>query len=329
MNVVLPLRQFGPRLKATTVGLGCGGLSGESGGYGFGSMTDGAAQRVLEKSYELGIRLFDTAPIYGFGESERRLGDFFRAHPSFLNDSVIVTKLGVDWDDSKNVRIDNSPEAARRMLGQSLERLGLSRVHVYMIHWPDLAVPVERTMETLADLKSQGMIGSIGVSNFSPEMIKQAEKIAPIDVIQAPFSFASASAKETLLPFCGKDLGRGFMSYATLAKGILAGTVTGDRKFEASDVRARSNKTLLQLEAIKDELAQFRQLAAESAMSVTQLATAWVLSHEPVSTALCGCKSIEQVAEVAGAADAGLRPSVKSKLDELSLAATTKFDRVR
>ncbi len=328
MNVVLPLREFGPRLKATTVGLGCGGLSGESGGYGFGAMTDGAAQRVLEKSYELGIRLFDTAPIYGFGESERRLGKFFKAHPSFMNDSVIVTKLGVDWDDSKNVRIDNSPEAARRMLGQSLERLGLSKVHVYMIHWPDLAVPVERTMETLADLKSQGMIGSIGVSNFSPEMIKQAEKIAPIDVIQAPFSFASASAKETLLPFCGKEA-RGFMSYATLAKGILAGTVTGDRKFEDSDVRARSNKTLLQLEAIKDELAQFRQLAADSAMSVSQLATAWVLSHASVSTALCGCKSIEQVAEIVGAADAGIRPSVKAKLDELSLAATTKFDRVR
>jgi aryl-alcohol dehydrogenase-like predicted oxidoreductase len=109
----------------------------------------------------------------------------------------------------------------------------------------------------------------------------------------------------------------------------LAGTVTGDRKFEASDVRARSNKTLQQLEAIKDELAQFRQLAAESAMSVTQLATAWVLSHAPVSTALCGCKSIEQVAEISGASDAGLRPSVKAKLDELSLAATNKFDRVQ
>lgn len=329
MKVMLPLRDFGPRLKTTTIGLGCGGLSGESGGYGFGAMSDTTAQRVLEKSYELGIRLFDTAPIYGFGESERRLGSFFRAHPTFLNDSVVVTKLGVDWDGSKNVRVDNSPEATRRMLGQSLERLGLSKVHVYMIHWPDASVPLERTMETLADLKSQGLFDSIGVSNFSTDMIKAAERIAPVDIIQAPFSFVSAGARETLLPFCGSAQRRGFMSYATLAKGILSGTVTEGRKFEASDVRARSNKTLMQLEAVRHELGEFRKIAKDLGMTGTQLATAWVLAHGEVATALCGAKSIEQVSEIADAAGALLEPAVRAKLDALSAAATSKFDSVQ
>ena len=207
----LPKRRFGPRLETTVVGFGGGALSGESGGYGFGSISDRQSMDVLERAYELGIRLYDTAPIYGFGESERRLGDFFAAHPSFLKECVVVTKLGVDWDANRKVRVDNSPDKARFMLEASLKRLRMDRIDVYMIHWPDPSFAVERTMEALVRMQEEGLITSLAASNFDQDLIRRAESVGALDVIQSPFSVMESSAKETLLPVCGPQ--RGFMSY--------------------------------------------------------------------------------------------------------------------
>jgi aryl-alcohol dehydrogenase-like predicted oxidoreductase len=316
----IPKRAFGPHLETTVVGFGGGALSGDGGGYGFGSLSDHESMTVLEHAYELGIRLYDTAPIYGFGESERRLGDFFRAHPSFLKDVVLVTKLGVTWDEQKSVRVDNSPETTRRMLDASLKRLGVDRVDVYMIHWPDPRCPVERTMETLVRLKEEGCIGSLAASNFDQELVKRAETVAPLDILQAPFSLVEASARDSIFPMCGPK--RGFMSYGTLAKGILAGTVTAARQFEASDFRARSDQTKRQLHAVQGELEEFFSVARGEGLTNSELAVAWALSFPKVSTALCGSKRVEQVDEVVRGAQISLRPEVKTALDRLAVRAT-------
>lgn len=322
-NLVLPQRPFGPNLKSTSVGFGGAALSGESGGYGFGAISEAESEALLFAAYEHGIRLFDTAPIYGFGESERRLGSFFKNHPSCLKDAVVVTKLGVDWDHKQSVFIDNSPEAAKRMLGQSLERLGVSRVDVYMIHWPDPKTEVERTMEALVRLQEEGLFTSIGASNFSPNLIERAEKVAPIDVLQSPMNLMEMAPAQELLPLCSKD--RGFMSYATLAKGLLSGTVTHGRTFEASDVRSRSDGIQKRANLLNKEITEFLALAQELGVSGSVLATAWVLSHPGVSTALCGSRKISQVSEIVQAARLELSETNAAKLRQLSDAMHQKI----
>lgn len=324
----LPKRRLGRKLETTVIGYGGGALGGSSGGYSFGAITDSGAQQTLEHAFDLGIRLFDTAPIYGFGESERRLGQFFRGNTSARKDSVIVTKCGVDWDERKNVSISNAPETVKRMLGQSLERLGMGHVDVYMIHWPDQKVRIQDTMEALVRLQEQGLFTSIGVSNFTPEQISEAEKVARVDVVQGPFSLVSASADEQLLPHCMRAE-RGFMSYATLAKGILSGTVNELRSYDASDVRAQGDKVYRQYQSVKAIIEEFFQIARDHDLTGSQLAAAWVLSRQAVSTALCGSKSRDQVREIVTAASVSLDSSVVSRLDLLAQKATPRYDGVK
>lgn len=326
--VALPRRKFGPRLEATVIGFGGGALSGPGGGYGFGEMTDAEAQRTLESAFELGIRLFDTAPIYGFGVSESRMGDFFERNSAARKSSVVVTKCGVDWDSNRKVSVSNAPETVKRMLGESLERLRMSHVDVYMIHWPDEKTRVQDTMEAMARLQEQGLFTSIGVSNFSPEQMAEAETVAPIDVVQGPFSLVSASADSELLPYCQKS-GKGFMSYATLAKGILSGTVDEKRSFDSKDIRTQSDKTLRQYMAVKAVAEEFLQIACEHSMTGSQLAAAWVLSRGAVSTALCGSKTLDQVREIVAAASVSIDAPVLQRLDQLSKVATPLFDGVK
>ncbi len=324
----LEIREFGSQLKTTCLGFGGGGLSGPAGGYGFGDVSEAQAREALESAFEAGIRLYDTAPIYGFGLSEKRMGDFFHANPGLRNECQVVTKLGVDWDEQQNVSVSNSPETVKRMLSQSLERLKIDSVDVYMIHWPDANTPIADTMNELVKLQQEGLFKSIGVSNFTPEQIDEAEKIARVDVVQSPFSLLSATAEEALLPHC-REGKRGFMSYGTLAKGILSGTVTEKRRFEESDVRSRGNKITGQYLAVKEEVEEFLQIAKDMGISGSQLAAAWVLSRSGVSTALCGTKNLSQVQEVVAAARVELDDTVRQRLEALSKSATPKFDQVK
>lgn len=326
-TVALPRRKFGPKLEATVVGYGGGALSGPGGGYGFGDVSDAEAQSTLEAAFELGIRLFDTAPIYGFGVSESRLGDFFRRNSVARKDSVVVTKCGVDWDVNRKVSISNAPEIVKRMLGESLQRLKMSYVDVYMIHWPDNKTRIQDTMEAMARLQEEGLFTSIGVSNFTPEQIAEAETVAPIDVVQGPFSLVSASADGKLLPYC-QESDKGFMSYATLAKGILSGTVHERRDFDSRDIRAQSDKILRQYRAVKSVAEEFFQIARSHSMTGSQLAVAWVLSRGAVSTALCGSKTLDQVREIVAASSLSLEADVLKRLDQLAQVATPLFDGV-
>lgn len=315
-------RDLGPKLKTTAVGYGGGALSGEGGGYGFGDVSDAQAMEALEAAYQMGIRLFDTAPIYGFGLSEQRLGDFFRNNRGLRNHCQVVTKLGVDWDADQKVRIDNSKETVKRMLSQSLDRLRLDSVDVYMIHWPDQSTPIQETMEALVELQQEGLFVSIGVSNFSPEQIREAEQVSPVDVVQAHFSVLCGSAREELLPFCRED-GRGFMSYGTLAKGILSGTVDSFREFGPKDVR--NQKIKAQYLALKPHVDAFQAIARRLGVTGSQLAAAWVLKNSGVSTALCGSKSLSQVHEIVHATEVDLDEVTFAQLNELSQLATPFF----
>jgi len=185
---MLQKKKFGPNLETTAVGFGGGAISGDGGGYGFGNVEEKEACRVLEYAFERGIRLFDTAPIYGMGTSEKRIGLALSKNKQIRSEMTLVTKLGVTWDADKKVRIDNSPDVTWRMLEQSLKDLQTDYVDVFMIHWPDANVPVEQTMEVLAKMKQQGLIRATGVSNFSPELIARAQKVTPIDILKGDFS---------------------------------------------------------------------------------------------------------------------------------------------
>ena len=143
--------QLGERVSA--VGFGAASLSGSGGGYGFGAIEDQSAIDLIHGAMDLGVNLYDTAPIYGFGESERRLG---LALSGRRDGQLVVSKCGVAFDENRNVRIDNSATTTRAMLEDSLRRLKLDMIDAYLVHWPDPNTDIRETMEVLVRAKESG-----------------------------------------------------------------------------------------------------------------------------------------------------------------------------
>ena len=130
------MTQLLKRLSKLPLAFGGAAISGEGGGYGFGDISESAAIDLLKEAYDLGFTIFDTAPIYGFSLSEKRMGKAFKS----MRDKVfIVSKSGVTWNESKRVDMTNDPKVARLMLEQSLRDLESDYIDLYMIHWPSVS----------------------------------------------------------------------------------------------------------------------------------------------------------------------------------------------
>ena len=211
-------------------------LSGKEGGYGFGDISSQAAIDLLHAAYERGVRLFDSAPIYGFGESERRIGKAFRR----VEDIFLISKSGVTWNESRRVDVSNDPNLARKMLEQSLRDFNRDVIDLYMIHWPDDKVDIRRTLEVYLKAKEEGKIRHIGLCNTSLEDLQKAREVAPIDYIQSEFHLFCPELPN-IFPHLGDAI---FMSWGTLDKGILTGRVNRKRElrknYDTSDCRRKA-----------------------------------------------------------------------------------------
>ena len=267
-------------------------ISGEGGGYGFGEISEQDAIELLQLAFEFGIRIFDTAPIYGFGLSEKRIGKAFKKNRENV---FIVSKSGVTWDQNKRVDMTNDPAVTEKMLEQSLRDLDTDYIDLFMIHWPDSRVDIRRPMEVLYKAQHQGKIKHIGLCNTNPEDLNLAMEIARVEVAQSEFNFFQNSISETLFPLLKKhDLS--FMSWGTLDKGILTGRVDEKRKFDESDCRswapwwknADNKSKFLAMKKIWPKLDSTNHTGLE-------LALAFNLSFQEVSVALCGARNKTQL----------------------------------
>lgn len=317
-------RKLAGSIESSVIGFGGGSISGSSGGYGYGDISEKDAIRVLQHAFEKGITLFDTAPIYGFGSSEERIGKALSGHRDVRSKITLVTKLGVDWDDERNVRTDNSPDTIKRMLEKSLRDLRTDYVDVYMIHWPDSNTPIEVTMKTLSEYRHAGVIRAIGASNFGIELLAKANAVDRIEVIQSEFNaFNNTNAKQ-LFEHC-RTTGTGFMAYGTLAKGILSGRVTKSRVYDPSDFRGKVAFVQKQAENLAALQQDFLGIAKEQGLAPEVLATAYVLNYVETSVALVGMKSEAQVDSLFPAAEVNLPASVVARLDAMCAVATPLY----
>lgn len=278
--------------QVTEIAFGGGSISGEGGGYGFGHIGDDEAVSLLHEAFERGINLFDTAPAYGFGISEKRIGKAFAKKRA---DLFIVSKCGITWDDNKRIRIDNSPKTIQKMLEQSLKNLRTDYIDLYMIHWPDRNVDIRKPMEYLSRVMDEGKIRAIGLCNSFVEDIKKAFEVGRVDVLQNEFNLFNFLAKDELFGII-QDNNIGFMSWGTLDKGILTGRVTPERKFDEVDARSwapwwkNDDKT-----SKYRAMGRINDLLEENDHSGIELALGCVLQFEELSTALCGVRNSEQL----------------------------------
>ncbi len=267
-------------------------ISGEGGGYGFGKTVDAPAA-LLDYAYDQGVRIFDTAPIYGFGQSEEVLGEHFKK----TRDQVkIITKGGVYWHDNKRVDMTNDPKITAKMLEDSLRRLQSDYIDLYMIHWPDAKVDIRYPMEVLSKAKVQGKIKHIGLCNTFPEDFKNASEVDKIEVIQSEHNIFHAPNDDMVATIRENDLS--FMGWGTFDKGILTGRVTKKREqakdYDEDDCRKSApwwqQKVVLE-KCEKVEL--LKPIADELEIDLSELALRYLFSHDWHSTTLMGAKSLK------------------------------------
>ncbi|MBL7664836.1 MAG: aldo/keto reductase [Bacteriovoracaceae bacterium] len=280
------------QLKVSEIAFGGAAISGEGGGYGFGDITEVESEKLLKAALERGINFFDTAPIYGFGLSEQRLGKAFKK----MRDKVIlVSKCGVTWHENKRVDMNNSAKVTQKMLEQSLRDLQTDYIDLYMVHWPDARVDIRETVEVLAKAQMQNKIRYIGLCNTFEEDYHKASEVAEISVFQSEFSLTQSAVESNLFPLCEKN-NIGFMSWGTLDKGILTGRVIEERKFDASDCRSwapwwNKKEVLVKVEKVK-KLKAFLQ---DKDYDLLTSALAYNLSFKNVSSAICGVRNLGQL----------------------------------
>lgn len=280
------------KYHALPIGFGGASISGEGAGYGFGDISEDNAISLLNHAFDRGLRVFDTAPIYGFGESERRIGKAFNKK----RDQVfIVSKSGVTWDQNKRVDMSNDPKVTQKMLEQSLRDLNTEYIDLYMIHWPDQRVDIRRPMEVLAEAKHQGKIKHIGLCNSNKEDFEAASSIEKIEVFQSQFNYFEKGEVENTFPIC-REKNVSFMSWGTLDKGIITGRVTKERKFDASDCRSWAPWwKSIDKDSRYQEMARIKEKLNEYGFNTIQFALSFNLSFSEITMLLCGTRNHEQL----------------------------------
>ncbi len=277
-------------VEVSELGFGGASISGEGRGYGFGKITEDESIALLHEALDLGINLFDTAPIYGFRTSEIRIG---KALKDRREKAFIISKCGIDWHDNGRVDMNNSPKVTQKMLEQSLRDLQSEYIDLYMVHWPDARVDIRETLEVLSRAQREGKIKFIGLCNTNQEEIKLASEVAKIDAYQSEYSLTNQIADTNLLPHIGEA---GFMSWGTFDKGILTGRVTRERKYEDEDCR-KSAPWWKQADVMEklDKVDKLEDYIQNKDYDLINCALGFNLSNTKVSSALCGVRSSEQL----------------------------------
>jgi len=284
------------------------------GGWMWGGSDDDDAVAAINKAVDEGINTIDTAPMYGFGHSERIVGEAIKGR---RDEVVIATKCGMRWDREEGERFfetedrDGNKHTVYRNLkkdsileevDRSLERLGIDYIDLYQCHWPDATTPIAETMEALNQILQEGKVRAVGVSNFSVDMIKEAHNNGPVASDQPLYNMLDRDIEEELLPYCDRA-NVGVICYSSLHQGLLTGAVTMDRRFREGDQRRR--KPWFQprnRRRVRDFLDNVRPIAEDHGKTLAQLAINWCLCRRGVTAAIVGARTPEQVVENTGGA---------------------------
>src|ERR1700691_69900 len=250
---------LGDELAVNRLGFGAMRLTGD--GIWGPPKDPASAVAVLRRAIELGVNFIDTADSYGPNVSEELIADALAPYPK---DLVIATKGGWNRPGANQWTHDASPAHLREAVEGSLTRLGLDRIDVYQLHIPDPVVPLDASIETLANMKTEGKIRLVGLSNVTVEHIERARKIVPIVSVQNRYSFADREW-DNVVDYCERN-GIAFIPWFPLGAGRVAGRLL-------------------------ERIAKARQVKP------IQIALAWLLKRSPIMLPIPGTSSVAHLAE--------------------------------
>lgn len=281
------------------------------GGAQWGGADDNESIRAIHAAYDAGINTLDTAEAYNDGYSESIIGKAIQGHP---NDYVIS---------SKALNCHSKYDQLKAACENSLKRLGRDYLDVYFLHWPShfyggKKVPLEETMAAMSELKKEGKIRAIGLSNFSVEEFKIAMEVDRVDVYQPPFNILWRRMEDENLPYCIEN-GISVIPYSPIAQGLLSGKFSIDSVFPDNDIRSNTPLFLPENRIKALELIEkLRPIAEKYRKTLAQLAIKWVMQFPGITAPIVGGRTDKQVLENVGACGWKMEQSDFEKINTLS-----------
>jgi aryl-alcohol dehydrogenase-like predicted oxidoreductase len=300
-------------LEITRVGFGAWALGG-GGDRGWGPQDDEESIAAIHRAVDLGINWIDTAAAYGFGRSERVVG---RALEGLRDRPRVFTKASLLDDGTGHVRHSLKRDSILREAEASLRRLGIEAIDLYQIHWPIPEADIEEGWSALAELKEQGMVRHIGVSNFDAAQLRRIASIAPVETLQPPYSLIERTAQEGILPFAERA-GIGVIVYSPMGSGLLTGAMTRERiaQLPADDWRSRDPRfTEPQLTEHLALAERLQAVADRHGVTPGAVAVAWTLHNPAVDGAITGFRHPGQVDPILAAAGLELTDQDVSQIE--------------
>ncbi len=300
------------------------------GGWMWGGTDEKASIKAVQAAVENGMNLVDTAPMYGYGRSEELVGKAIRDRRSKV---VLATKCGLIWDtadwpagkgmlhfysDENGVDPSQShdriyrylrPDSIRKELEQSLRRLQTDYVDLLQTHWQDETGPIADTMGTLLDLKKEGKIRAIGVSNVTKAQLDEYLAVGPLDVVQERFSLLDREIEQNgILETCKKN-GISVLAYSPMCNGLLTGRISPDRVFNDGDLRKGNPRFSPEnIKRVNAKLQELKPICEKHSLTIGQTVIAWTAAYYDKMHVLCGARTAEQVEENAAAGNVRLTP---------------------
>jgi aryl-alcohol dehydrogenase-like predicted oxidoreductase len=292
----------GTGLEITRIGFGAWAIGGGGWEFGWGPQEDEESIAAIRHALELGVNWIDTAAAYGFGHSEKVVG---HALQGLSNRPYVFTKASLLEGPGRRVVHTLKRDSILREAHASLERLGVDAIDLYQIHWPIPEEDIEEGWSAFAELKEQGLVRHIGVSNFDVEQLERIRQIAPVETLQPQYSLIERDAERDILPFAKRE-GIGVIVYSPMSSGLLTGRMTRERieampddDWRKQDPRFKEPELSRNLEIVD----RLRVVAERHDTVPGAVAIAWTLANPAVHGAIVGFRSPEQVDPLLNAAN--------------------------
>jgi myo-inositol catabolism protein IolS len=275
-------------LFVNPIGLGTNAVGGHN---LFPNLDEGAGRELVRTGLANGINFLDTAYVYGLGRSEELIGEVVKEYGN-RSDLVIASKAAHKFVGNEMV-VDNSPSFLKHAVEETLTRLQTDYIDLFYIHFPDQDTPKDEAIGALKQLKDEGKIRSIGVSNFSIEQLKEANKDGYVDVYQGEYNLLSRRAEKELFPYA-EEHQISFVPFYPLASGLLTGKYDSQTEIsEKNRKRPQFQEGVYEQNLKKIELV--REISRSKGAEVAHVVLAWYLTRKCIDVIIPGAKSADQV----------------------------------
>ena len=291
-------------MEITPIGFGAWAIGGGGWAAAWGPQDDDEAVGAIRRAVELGVNWVDTAAVYGLGHSEELVAQALKSVPDSER-PYVFTKCSLVWDGGGDISNVLEKDSVKRECEESLRRLQTDVIDLYQIHWPRPDEYIEEGWEALAELKDEGKVRHIGVSNFDVSQMERIGEIAPVETLQPPYNMLNRGVEEEILPYC-KENDIGVIVYSPMRSGLLTGKMTPERVANLPSDDWRRNAQDFQEPRLSRNLELvelLEEIGADHGLSPGEVAIAWTLRHPAVTAAIVGGRRPDQVDGIIGAAE--------------------------